>query len=311
MRKIYAIGETLLDIIFRDGRPQTAKPGGSMLNTVVSLGRMSLPVSFISEYAKDDVGDLIGNFLIENGVDISFVHCYTEGQTALALAFLDEKNDARYTFYKSYPKNRLNISFPEINREDIVLCGSFYALSSEIRDKYLSFIKQANKAGAIVLYDPNFRKSHLSEIESLRPVIIENMKLASIVRGSDEDFRNIFGTKDPHETRETVRKYCSNIVYTANADGVYVFTSSFSGKFPVRKIEPLSTIGAGDNFNAGMIFALFNAGIERKALEVIGENEWEKVISTAVAFATDVCMSYENYISTEFAREFRINPDRI
>src|SRR5512138_647308 len=122
MRKIYAIGETLLDIIFRDGQPQTAKPGGSMLNSVVSLGRMSLPVSFISEYGTDDVGELIGNFLKENGVDLSFVHRYEEGETALALAFLDKKNDARYTFYKSYPKNRLDINFPELKREDIVLC---------------------------------------------------------------------------------------------------------------------------------------------------------------------------------------------
>ncbi len=304
MRKIYAIGETLLDIIFRDGQPQTAKPGGSMLNTVVSLGRMSLPVSFISEYGNDNVGDLIADFLVDNGVDLSFVHRYEEGETALALAFLDEKNDAHYTFYKSYPKNRLNITFPRLTGDDIVLCGSFYALSSEIREKYLNFITQASNAGAIVLYDPNFRRSHLSEIESLRPLIIENMKLASIVRGSDEDFRNIFGTKDPMSTRDRVNEYCSNIVYTANADGVYVFTSSFSGKFPVRKIEPVSTIGAGDNFNAGMIYALYNAGIKIKDLEVIGENEWNKVISTAVAFATDVCMSYENYISTEFAREF-------
>jgi fructokinase len=306
MRKIYAIGETLLDIIFRDDKPQTAKPGGSMLNTVVYLGRMSLPVSFISEYGMDDIGDLIDNFLKENGVSTSFVNRYTEGQTALALAFLDKKNDAHYTFYKSYPKNRLNIRFPELKKEDIVLCGSFYALSSGIRDKYLRFIKNANDAGAITLYDPNFRKSHLNEIESLRPMIIENMKMATIVRGSDEDFRNIFGTTTPGETHAAVKKYCSCIVYTSNAFGVYVFTPSFTGKFPVRKIEPLSTIGAGDNFNAGIIFALYNSGIKGEALNEAGENDWKTVISAAVDFATMVCTSYDNYISKEFAKEFKL-----
>ncbi len=311
MRKIYAIGETLLDIIFRDGQPKTAKPGGSMLNSVVSLGRMSLPVSFISEYGFDNVGDLIDNFLKKNGVDTSCAHRFTDGQTALALAFLDEKNDAHYSFYKSYPAKRLNISFPDLKQEDVVLCGSFYALSAEIRDKYVSFIDSANKAGSIVLYDPNFRKSHLAELESLKPLIIENMRSATIIRGSDEDFRNIFGAQDPDETWETIKKYCSCMVYTANTDGVYVKTTSYSGKFPVRRIKPLSTIGAGDSFNAGIIFALYNTGIDRKALEVIGESEWGKVISTAVAFATDVCMSYENYISTEFVSAFRINPDLI
>ena len=39
MRKIYTIGETVLDIIFKNGQPVASKAGGSMLNTAVSLGR--------------------------------------------------------------------------------------------------------------------------------------------------------------------------------------------------------------------------------------------------------------------------------
>ena len=46
MRKIYGIGETVLDIIFKDGQPQAAKAGGSVLNSMVSMGRMELPVIF-------------------------------------------------------------------------------------------------------------------------------------------------------------------------------------------------------------------------------------------------------------------------
>ena len=91
MRKIYGIGETVLDIIFKDGQPQAAKAGGSVLNSVVSMGRMGLPVSFISEYGQDDVGILIDGFLKDNGVDTSSVHRFHDGSTSLALAFLDEK----------------------------------------------------------------------------------------------------------------------------------------------------------------------------------------------------------------------------
>jgi fructokinase len=305
MRKIYAIGETLLDIIFRDGQPQTAKSGGSMLNSVISLGRISLPVSFISEYGYDNVGDLIDNFLKKNGVDTSFAHRYSDGQTALALAFLDENNDAHYSFYKSYPSKRLDIKFPDLNQNDIVLCGSFYALSAEIRDKYLPFIQGARKVGAIVLYDPNFRKSHLGELESLRPLIIENMQLASIIRGSDEDFRNIFGAMNSEEAWEAVRIYCNCLVYTANTDGVYVKTPSFTGKFPVQKIKPLSTIGAGDSFNAGMIASFFRENIINENIPVMREKGWGKAIEMAVRFATHVCMSYENYIDTLFAQELK------
>jgi fructokinase len=95
------------------------------------------------------------------------------------------------------------------------------------------------------------------------------------------------------------------MVYTASSDGVYVRTPSFSGQFPVKKIVPVSTIGAGDNFNAGMIAAIYNNGITRDELEKMGEEKWENVVSTGVGFASDVCMSYENYISDEFANKFR------
>ena len=305
MRKIYGIGETVLDIIFKDGHPQAAKAGGSVLNSMVSMGRLELPVSFISEYGADEVGKLIDDFLINNGVDTSSVHRYKQGSTALALAFLDDKNDAHYTFYKDYPGKRLDIEFPAIEADDIVQCGSFYAIWPEIREKFKIFVSGAHDKGALVLYDPNFRRSHLSELSQLKPLIIENMKISSLVRGSDEDFRNIFSADSPDKAWEEVRNHCNCLVYTSNSDGVFVRTPSFSGKFPVRSITPVSTIGAGDNFNAGIITSIHRRSISRAQLERLAGADWSAVIETAVAFATHVCMSYENYISPEFAKEMK------
>jgi fructokinase len=138
----------------------------------------------------------------------------------------------------------------------------------------------------------------------LKPLIIENIQMAGILRGSDEDFKNIFGAKDPDEAWAIVKGYCKCLVYTANADGVFVRTTSYSGRFPVKKIIPVSTIGAGDNFNAGMITAIFNNGIEAYSLDKITGQEWSKIISTAVEFATDVCLSYENYIGLALAKRY-------
>jgi len=73
MRKIYGIGETVFDIIFKNEQPQAAKAGGAMLNSTVSLGRIGLPVSLISEYAGDNVGKLIDSFLTANGVGTDHV----------------------------------------------------------------------------------------------------------------------------------------------------------------------------------------------------------------------------------------------
>jgi fructokinase len=306
MRKIYTIGETLFDIIFKNGQPQAGKAGGAMLNSSVSLGRIGLPVSLISEYGDDDIGKIIDTFLTGNGVSTSFVDHFRQGNTALAIAVLNERNDANYTFYKNYPSKRLEMDFPEIAKDDIILCGSIYAITTEIRSKFVSFVTGASANGGLVLYDPNFRKAHASELNELRPLIIENIRMAGIIRGSDEDFLNIFGASTADQAWDMIKQYCSCMVYTASSEGVYVRTTNFAGRFPVKKIKPLSTIGAGDNFNAGMIAAIYKNGITRDHLDKMGEDGWGKVISMGIGFASDVCMSYENYISEEFAAKMNI-----
>lgn len=305
MRKIYTIGETLFDIIFKNGQPQAGKAGGAMLNSSVSLGRIGLPVHLISEYGDDDIGQIIDDFLKGNGVSTMFTDHFKEGNTALAIATLNEKNDASYTFYKNYPSRRLEIDFPVINKDDMILCGSIYAITREIRQKFVDFVKGASSNGAIVLYDPNFRKAHAAELDGIRPLIVENIQMATLVRGSDEDFQNIFGASSPDKAWEAINKYCKCMVYTASSEGVFVKTMNFSGSFPVKKIKPLSTIGAGDNFNAGMIAAIYKNGITRDQMANMGEEMWSKVISSGIDFASDVCMSYENYISDEFAARLK------
>jgi len=39
MRTVYGLGETVLDIIFKNRQPVSAKAGGSVLNALVSLAR--------------------------------------------------------------------------------------------------------------------------------------------------------------------------------------------------------------------------------------------------------------------------------
>ena len=305
MRKIYGIGETVFDIIFKNGQPQAAKAGGAMLNSTVSLGRIGLPVFFISEYASDNVGKIIDSFLSENGVGTNYVDHFTYGKTKLALAFLNERNDANYTFYQDYPEKRLNIDFPVIRKDDIILCGSIYAITSEIRKKFMKLTAMAKENSAIVIYDPNFRPTHSSDLVTLKPMIIENMQTATLIRGSDEDFKNIFGANTPDEAWNVVRKYCSCLVYTANSEGVFVRTNSYAGRFAVKTIKPVSTIGAGDNFNAGMMAAIYRNQITIDQLDKMGEEVWSKVISMGVDFATNVCLSYDNYISLELAKELK------
>ena len=123
--------------------------------------------------------------------------------------------------------------------------------------------------------------------------------------GSNEDFEYIFGSRNIDEAYDQVSRYCKTMIYTKNTEGVDVISDGKKYHFPVKKIQPVSTIGAGDNFNAGTIAALYRLGIHASNLTELRENQWGEIINDAVNFASDVCMSYENYVSTAFASEYK------
>ena len=301
MQQIYAVGETILDIIFRNDQPRTAKPGGSSFNAAISLGRLGTPVTFISEMGNDRVGDLIQDFLVTNGVNSKYMSRYENGQSAVALAFLNEKSDAEYQFYKDYPHQRLAVEFPEFRQNDLLLFGSFYALNPGIRPRVRKLLDKAAEAGAILLYDPNFRSSHLASLSELVPVIRQNMEYASIVRASDEDLINIFRVDRPDDAWEHVRPHCSILLYTTSGKGVHLRTEKLSIHVEVQRIEPVSTIGAGDTFNAGIIYGLYRMGCTLDQIDNLGKKEWNELITMAIEFSREVCLGYENYLSPEYA----------
>lgn len=305
MRRVFAIGETVLDIVFKNQVPVAAKAGGSMLNTSVTLGRLGIPVYFISEYGIDQVGEMVDSFLKANGVNTQYVHRFSDGKSALALAFLDDNNNAHYSFYKSYPDQRLQIEIPAITNEDIVIFGSFYGITTAVRSVLLHILKQANEVGALILYNPNFRKSHLDELAILLPAIEENIAYSHIVKGSDEDFQLIFNANSSTEAFIALKDPSKFMIYTAGSQGAYFQSGSNAFHLPAHNLTPVSTIGAGDNFNAGLVYGLIGEGISRAGITGVSAEVWQKVLKHGIAFASEVCMSYENYISFEFAANYK------
>ena len=68
----------------------------------------------------------------------------------------------------------------------------------------------------------------------------------------------------------------------------------------VQEIKPLSTIGAGDSFNAGLIYYLFSKDIMSSRLTDLKESEWKEAIVIAISFGSHVCQQFDNYISKDF-----------
>ena len=305
MRKVIGIGETIYDIIFQNGQPTAGVPGGSAFNCLISLGRAGVPVTFISETGNDRVGEIILEFMRENGVSTEYMQVYPEGKSAISLAFLNEQSDAQYQFYKDYPACRLEVDFPKVEKDDIVVFGSYFALNPVLRTKVKEFLDYARQQEAIIYYDVNFRSTHTHEMMKLTPTLIENFELSDIVRGSDEDFDNMYRLKEADDIyKQKISFYCNNFICTRGGRGVSLRTRNFSKDYSVTPLTPVSTIGAGDNFNAGILFGLLRYRVRRDDLPSLSERDWDDIIRCGTDFSAHVCMSYHNSISREFAEEY-------
>lgn len=296
-QRVIGIGETVLDILFKDNRPQKAVPGGSTFNSIISLGRAGVPCAMVTEVGDDHIGDMTCQFLRENGVSDAFVRRRMGTKSHVTLAFLDEHNDAQYIFYKDHASAALDGELPHIQEDDMVLFGSFFAINPAIRPAVRSMLSEAHNAGAWLYYDINFRKTHIADIPDVMPNIEENMQLASVVRGSMEDFGYLYNLTDADAIYALVRRFCSTLILTDGARIIRVYTPEGCATYPVKPIETVSTVGAGDNFNAGYIYAIRN-GIDDPAARIAMAQRWSQ----------DVCRQLGNNISDELVTQLHFEP---
>jgi len=287
-QRVIGIGETVLDILFKNDQPLKAVPGGSTFNSIVSLGRAGVECAMLTEAGSDHIGDIICKFLVENGVSQEFVCRHDGVKSHISLAFLDDNNDAQYVFYKDHASVSLDGLLPKFNKNDIVLFGSFFAINPNIRSVVGSMLREAHNAGAWLYYDVNFRKSHLADLPLVLPNIEENMRLADVVRGSMDDFRFLYDINEKKAIYERVSRFCKTLILTDGANDICVFTQAGCRAYKVQPITTVSTVGAGDNFNAGYIYA-----------KLKGIDSQDDMIEMAQRWSQDVCQQLGNNISDE------------
>ncbi len=292
--RVIGIGETVLDILFKDDQPQKAVPGGSTFNSIVSLGRAGVPCAMVTEAGGDHIGDIICRYLSDNGVSPEYV-CRHQGiKSHISLAFLDENNDAQYVFYKDHASVSLDGKLPEIRRDDVVIFGSFFAINPAIRKVVGGLLHAAREAGAWLYYDVNFRKNHIADLPDVMGNIEENMQLADVVRGSVEDFGHLYGLQNGDGIYERVSRLCSTLILTDGAGPIRVYTPEGCETFAVQPVETVSTVGAGDNFNAGYIYAMMQ-----------GTHNQSARIEVAQRWSQDVCRQMGNNISDQLAEYYK------
>ena len=276
-----------------DGR-DAAVPvaGGSCLNIAVGMARLGAPAGFVGGISTDLFGRIIADHALASQVELRYA-TRSEHQTTLAFvrtvggepqyAFYDEGTASRNWVYRHG-----SIPFDEI---EAIHVGSTTLADDQGAAQALAMLKDA-RGSVTISFDPNCRPKLVKH----KTHYVERMNAfaaaADIVRMSDVDFEFLYGGGDhAGRAKSFIEAGASLVVVTRGIKGAQAWHKE-AGVVEVEAptVDVVDTIGAGDSFQAALLFALRAIGrIKSESLAQTNADELRRVLSFASGCAAFTC----------------------
>jgi fructokinase len=258
---IVVAGEALVDVIARRNGEIDAVPGGGPYNTARAIGRLGVPVAWAGVLSSDAHGRAMAAALAADGVSLDLVQ-QTAMPTTQAFAELDDRGEARYRFLvddtsaPSLDGARLLASLPPV--VDAVHVGTL-GLVFEPMAGALEALVASLGPDVLLMVDPNCRPSAIADPAAYRARMARILARADIVKLSTAD-QAYLGLD-----------ITAPVVVVTDAGGpVRVRLGVETFEVPVRAVEVVDTVGAGDTFGGAMLAWLVDAGITRASVADAG-----------------------------------------
>ena len=276
-----------------DGRDAVVPvAGGSCLNIAVGMARLGAPTGFVGGISTDLFGRMIADHASASQVELRYA-TRSEHQTTLAFvrtvggepqyAFYDEATASRNWIYR-----RGAIPFGEI---EAIHVGSTTLADEEGAVQALAMVEDAS-GSVTISFDPNCRPNLVKHRDRYVDRMNAFAAIADIVRMSDVDFEFLYGGSDyAGRAKSIIEAGASLVVVTRGIKGAQAWHKE-AGVVEVQAptVDVVDTIGAGDSFQAALLFALRAIGrIGTQALAQINSEELGRVLSFASSCAAFTC----------------------
>jgi fructokinase len=293
---ILSCGDALIDFVpvaTADGR-EAVRPvvGGSCLNVAVGLARLAVPTGFVGGISNDLFGRMIAEHAVASDVDLRHA-TRSDHQTTLAFVRI-VAGESQYAFYdaqtatREWRYQRGTIPFDAI---EAVHTGSTTLVNESGAVETTALIADA-RASATISFDPNCRPNLVKDKKLYVGRMNAFADSADIIRMSDVDFAYLYGEETyAAKAQQLLARGASLFVITRGMDGVQAWHSK-AGFLSVAApaIEVVDTIGAGDSFQAALLFALHKQGrLVRHNLQQIEPRELRRALAFACNCAALTC----------------------
>ena len=295
---IICCGEALIDFIpTPDGSAYQSCPGGSILNIAVGLGRMAVPVGFLSRLSTDLFGDILADQLLKNKVDLKYCS-RVDGQTTLAFVSLAEGENAepQYAFYAEGAVDReMTIAdLPsQLPKEVLALHFGSISLVLEPGASALEALMQRESGKRVISLDPNVRPIVITDWDAYKQRFLKWLSQVDILRLSQVDLDWLYPGQDIADLLPGWFELgLSLVILTQGETGATAFTANGSQVFvPAPKIKVEDTVGAGDTFFSAVLTYFYENDMlsDRLNLQAMAESDLHACLEFAVRAAAINC----------------------
>ena len=293
---LLSCGDALIDFLpvtSVDGRDAIVPAvGGSCLNIAIGMARLGAPAGFVGGISTDLFGRMIADHATASSVDLRYA-TRSEHQTTLAFvrtvagepqyAFYDEGTATRNWTYRPG-----SIPFDQI---EAVHVGSTTLTNDKGAAEVLAMLGDA-RGSATISFDPNCRPKLVKDKARYVAQMDAFAAAADIVRMSDVDFEFLYGGGDyAGRARSLIEAGAGLVVVTRGIKGAVAWHKE-AGVVEVEApaVDVVDTIGAGDSFQAALLFALRATGrIGTKSLACTDYGGLRRVLSFASGCAAFTC----------------------
>jgi fructokinase len=293
---LLSCGDALVDFLpvkSTDGRDAIVPVvGGSCLNIAVGMARLGAPTGFVGGISTDLFGRMIADHAMASQVELDYT-TRSDHQTTLAFvrtvagepqyAFYDEATASRNWTYR-----RSSIPFDQI---EAIHIGSTTLIDEKTAAETLAMVEDFS-GSATISFDPNCRPNLVKHKARYVDRMEAFAATAAIVRMSDVDFEFLYGGGDhAAKAQSLIEKGVSLVVVTRGIKGAQAWHRQAGAiDVPAPAVNVVDTIGAGDSFQAALLFALRVIGrIETGSLAQMNSDELRRVLSFASICAAFTC----------------------
>jgi fructokinase len=293
---LLSCGDALVDFlpaISADGRDALVPAvGGSCLNIAIGMARLGAPAGFVGGISTDLFGRMIADHAAASRVELRYA-TRSDHQTTLAFvrsvagepqyAFYDEQTASRNWTYSAG-----SIPFDQI---EAIHLGSTTLTNDEGAAQGLAMVEDIRRS-VTLSFDPNCRPNLVKHRAHYVERIETFAAAADIVRMSDADFEFLYGGNDyAAKAKSLIEAGPSLVVVTRGSRGALAWHRT-AGAVEVKApaTDVVDTIGAGDSFQAALLFALRALGRIRKgSLAQASSDELRRALSFAAICAAFTC----------------------